>query len=337
MKVSVISPCRNEVNHIDEFLSAVTQQKCDGFALEIIIADGLSDDGTIEKIFVWAEKESRLKVVENFGRIVSTGLNKAISHATGEIIVRMDIHSTYAPDYINRCVEALRSSDAKCVGGPWAASGTSLKQSSIASAFQSRFGSGGAASRRLDYTGPVDTVYLGAWFKKDLIKVGCFDDELVRNQDDELCLRFTRDGGKIWQSASIRSTYRPRNSFKSLFKQFYQYGYWKALVLKKHKMPASPRHLVPFFFVVSLFLLLLSAPFSELVTVMTVFCVTIYVSLSIVFALRAKSDAGILGVLLTSFAFWTMHFGYGIGFGLGFLDFIILNRTPSRTMRSLSR
>jgi succinoglycan biosynthesis protein ExoA len=249
MIISIIAPCRNEVLYIDKFIEAVLGQECKNFKLEIVIADGLSDDGTQEKLVAWARKETRLRVICNPGRIVSTGLNLALNNARGEIVVRMDIHTQYSKDYVSECVRSLSVTDAQCVGGPWVAFGYTPLQRAIASAFQSSIGSGGAASRQIDFSGWVDTVYLGAWRKSYILDIGGFDEALVRNQDDELCLRIVRQGGRIYQSSTIRSVYVPRDSFGALFRQFSQYGYWKIPVIRKHHLPASIRHVAPFVFI----------------------------------------------------------------------------------------
>ena len=209
MIVSIVCPCRNEVGHIDTFLRALAHQQATEFDVEILVADGESDDGTAEALAAWRAMETRMEVVPNPGRIVSTGLNAAIRAARGEIIVRMDVHTEYAEDYVAQCVTVLKQSGAMCVGGPWRAKGRSVRHRAIAAAFGSAFGSGGAKSRRTDYTGSVDTVYLGAWWRVDLMALGGFDEDLVRNQDDELCLRIRHSGGTVWQSAAIRSCYIP--------------------------------------------------------------------------------------------------------------------------------
>ncbi|HYD78285.1 MAG TPA: glycosyltransferase family 2 protein [Paucimonas sp.] len=336
MKVSVISPCRNEANHIDAFLECVLHQECRELELEILVADGLSTDGTAQRLRGWSAKDGRIRVIRNPEGIVSTGLNRAIAAASGDVIVRMDIHTLYAPDYIWQCVQALKNTDAKCVGGPWFAEGKTAKQRAIANAFQSRFGSGGAASRRSDYSGPVDTVYLGAWWRNDLRQIGGFDEELVRNQDDELCLRITRSGGRIWQSAEIRSVYTPRDSLLALWRQFHQYGYWKALVLKKHRIPASPRHLMPFGFVAGMAALLALAPLSPFAGLAFALLAGSYLLAALFFAALANGNGG--GTLLcTLAAFCAMHFGYGIGFGRGLFDFLLSGRGARPSMKNLTR
>ena len=104
----------------------------------------------------------------------------------------------------------------------------------------------------------------GCWHKNTLIELGMFDEQLVRNQDDELNLRITRNGGRIFQSSTIRSWYHPRASLKALFTQYMQYGYWKVRVIQKHRIPASWRHLVPGVFVLGVVVLTLLAPFLSL-------------------------------------------------------------------------
>jgi len=219
--LSIVVPCRNEAGHIQAFVaSALAQQLAAGDEIEIVVADGASDDGTRALLDAWAQREPRLRVIDNPQRITSAALNRAVAAARGAVIVRMDVHTEYAPDYAAQCLRALRETGAACVGGAWVPVGSGWPQAAIARAFESRFGSGGAASRRADFSGEVDTVYLGAWRRSELVRLGCFDESLVRNQDDELNLRITRGGGRVWQSAAMRSRYTPRASFAALFRQF---------------------------------------------------------------------------------------------------------------------
>lgn len=134
--VSVIVPCRNERNFIEAFVNNVLEQQVENCVLEIIVADGLSDDGTREYLQAKASIESRVRWIDNPGRIVSTGLNLAFESAVGEVIIRMDVHTHYARDYISQCMRALKSTGAICVGGPWVADGQSPKQRAIAAAFR---------------------------------------------------------------------------------------------------------------------------------------------------------------------------------------------------------
>lgn len=250
-RVSVIVPCRNERDHIDAFCRSVAAQALPpGWALEVLVADGMSDDGTRERLDAWCDRDVRFRLIDNPGRIVSSGLNRCIEQAAGEFLVRLDVHTKYADDYIAQCLATWQATGADNVGGPWRAEGPQgVVQRAIAAAFQSRWVAGGALSRDLAYNGPVDTVYLGAWPRQTFERFGGFDEQLVRNQDDEHNLRLHRGGAKVWQSASIRSVYHPRSSVGDVYRQYRQYGYWKPFVMRKHGQAASIRHLVPGLFV----------------------------------------------------------------------------------------
>jgi glycosyltransferase involved in cell wall biosynthesis len=335
--VSVIIPVRNECAYVETLLASVLSQEIDA-EMEILVADGMSDDGTNDILDRMAHNNSRIHVIQNRGRIVSTGLNAAIQEARGEIIIRIDAHTEYAKDYISRCVSVLQSTGADNVGGPWLAKGGSFLQSAIALAFRSPFSSGGASSHRMDYEGPVDSVYLGCWRKETLLRLGLFDEELVRNQDDELNLRLIRAGGKIWQSPSIRSWYRPRSSLKSLFLQYMQYGYWKVRVIQKHRLPASVRHLVPPIYVMIMIILLLAAPWFRWGWLLPVLFIGLYCCFCYVASLITCSEKACwkyLGVM--PFVFAAYHIGYGWGFLRGVVDFIVLKRRGSAAYGKLTR
>lgn len=325
MKVSVIVPCRNEAAHIDAFAASVLAQRLPpGLALQVVIADGQSDDGTRERLAALAAADARLQWIDNPQRITSAALNRAIAAAAGELIVRMDVHTVYADDYVACCVRALQDSGATCVGGPWRPVGEGGRQRVIAAAFGSGFGSGGAASRRLDFTGEVDTVYLGAWRREDLLRLGGFDEALVRNQDDELALRIVRGGGRVWQDARIRSSYAPRASYAALFRQFWQYGYWKVAVIRKHRLPAAPRQLAPFALVATLAMLAVATFAWRPAGLALGALIAIYGVASLAAAAKAMSPvrepAAWLGV---AWSFGCMHFGYGLGFARGLWDTLL--------------
>lgn len=340
MRISVIVPCRNEASHIEAFLDSVLAQQLPAIhdVLEVVVADGMSNDGTRALIDKRANADGRLMVVDNPASITSTALNLAAVRASGEIVVRMDVHTVYSPDYVRECVRALADTGATCVGGAWLPVGQGWPQQAIALAFSSRFGSGGAASRRIDFSGPVDTVYLGAWRREDLLRLGGFDESLVRNQDDELNLRIVRSGGVVWQSASIRSTYTPRASFVALFRQFYQYGYWKVPVIRKHRLPASPRHLAPFVFVAGLAGLTALTPWSTLARAALATVLGVYV-LTALFsgAALARSPHRLRDAAGIAAAIACMHLGYGLGFGHALVELLLLRRMPGAVATRLTR
>lgn len=332
--VSVIVPCRNETAHIGAFAASVLAQRLPaGLALEVVVADGRSDDGTRERLAALAAADARLRWIDNPARTTPVALNRAIAAAQGEWIVRMDVHTTYADDYVAQCVQALQDTGASCVGGPWRATvaDDGVIAPAIAAAFGSRFGAGGAASRRQDLTGEVDTVYLGAWRRDTLLRLGGFDEALVRNQDDELALRIVRGGGRVWQSAAIRSSYVPRASFLALFRQFWQYGYWKVAVIRKHRLPASPRHLVPFAFVATLAVLALAAPWSGIAASAGAVLLAVYAAAALAAAAVPMPPwRHPWRWLAVAWAFACMHVGYGLGFARGLLDHALRRRAGTQ-------
>lgn len=336
--VSVIVPCRNELRWIDAFLESILAQRLGELRMEVLIADGASDDGTRARLASWVLRDARLKMIDNPAGIVSTGLNEAIRRAGGDYVVRMDVHTTYADDYIAQCILALQSTGATCVGGAWVPVGEGVVSEAIAAAFSSRFGSGGARSRSTTYSGPVDTVYLGAWRRADLVRLGGFDEALVRNQDDELNLRIVRGGGTVWQGSAIRSRYSPRGSLKALFRQFFQYGYWKVAVIRKHHLPASPRHLVPFIAMAAVVIMAMLGLAWPAAGVLAILAIAGYAALALAVAARMASPVRQLRkVVCMAGAFAAMHGGYGLGFGRGLWDFVVLRNDGRAFARRLTR
>ena len=336
--VSVIAPCRNERAHVLAFCDMVAAQRLpDGVQLEVLIADGGSDDGTRELLAERCARDARFVLVDNPGRIVSTGLNRCLAQSRGAVIVRLDLHSRYAEDYVFQCLAALARSGADNVGGPWHAEGEGGWQRAIAAAFQSRWVAGGARSRDLDYEGEVDTVYLGCWPRASFERYGDFDESLVRNQDDEHNLRLTSAGGRIWQSTLIRSRYTPRASLAQLFAQQRQYGYWKPFVMAKHGRAGSLRQLVPGGFIAALALLgaasLLAAPARSLLALLLVAYAS-YVLLVALAVAREHGEPALLGRVAAVIA--TMHLGYGLGSLRGWWD-VLRHRRPAPAYGALTR
>ncbi len=354
--VSAVVPCRNEAVHIQGCLLSLLQQDEPAGGFEIIVADGMSDDGTREILQKLAAADTRLRMVDNPGRITPCGMNCGIRASRGRWIAIMGSHNRYAPDYLVRCLEAARQTGADNVGGLMLSEGKGLRQRAIAAAHHSFFSVGGARWHNLEYEGPADTVF-GGFYKRDVFdQLGLFDEELARNQDDELNLRLARAGGKIWQSARIKSFYSPRDSLSALFRQYAQYGYWKVRVVQKHTLPASWRHLVPGVFLVALVGLFGFSAFSFILSALR-HNLAIAVS-NVSFQLSALGFLGIflaylLAVLVASAqtasrAEWKLlpllppvfacyHFGYGYGFLRGIWDFMVRRKGPRQQFVQLTR
>jgi len=210
--VSVIVPCRNENSHIEACVRSILAQESPAGGFEVIVADGMSDDGTRVILERLKAEDSRLRVIDNAGRIVSCGLNAAIQAAQGKIIIRMDAHTKYARDYIRQSVQVLEETGADKVGGPWVAKGEGFISRAVAAAFQSPFAAGGARGHDSAYEGAVDLVYLGCWRREVFDRVGLFDEGLVRNQDDEfdfrLKLRAEASGNRLaFKARTLRAVH----------------------------------------------------------------------------------------------------------------------------------
>ena len=337
--VSVIVPCRNERDHIEAFCRSVAaQQVPEGWMLEVWVADGLSDDGTRERLSAWCAQDARFHMIDNPGRIVSCGLNRCIEASHGEFIVRLDVHTVYADDYIAQCLAVWQETGADNVGGPWRAQGESgpaaVVQRAVAAAFQSRLVAGGALSRDLAYNGEVDTVYLGAWPRATFERFDGFDENLVRNQDDEHNLRLRRGGGRIWQSGTIHSVYHPRDSLRHLYAQQQQYGYWRPFVVRKHGQPGSLRQLVPALFVAALVLSAVLLPWTPWPAIALLALYGPYLLLASVAAARAAGARHTLWRLPAVIA--AFHIGYGWGTWQGLWD-VLRARPPSSRFARITR
>jgi len=330
---SIVVACRNEIGHIRKFLDCLWAQDMAGIAWEAIIADS-SDDGTRGVLEDWQRSHPELTILPNPRRIVSTGLNTAIGAARGGIIIRMDVHTIYAPDYCRRAIEILERTGAANVGGPARTRPHGDLGRAIAAAYHSRFGNGGAHFHDASYEGWVDTVPYGCWRKATLESSGLFDETLVRNQDDELNLRLIRAGGRIWQSPEIVSWYVPRSDLRALFRQYSQYGFWKVAVIRKHRLPASWRQLVPAIFVGENLILIL------LMVATSIVAPRLCVGLSVMWATQATAY-GAATVAASAAAVrrcgWAVRYlpvvfpAYHIAYGLGFLAGIVrlLRKAPA--------
>lgn len=339
VRVSVILPCRNEGEHIEPCLRSILSQEPPSGGFEVIVADGMSTDGTRAILDRLAKEDDRVRVIENPRGFVSSGLNAAIAVAGGTVIVRMDAHTIYADDYLQQCVAVLEETGTDNVGGPALTLSDGYIGTAISAAYHSPFSVGGARFHNPSYEGFVDTVPYGCWPRSVFSQIGLFDEDLVRNQDDEFNLRLIRSQGTIWQSPRIKSWYRGRGSLGDLFRQYRQYGYWKVRVIQKHRLPASIRHVVPAAFVVSIVLLLIASWWWPSARWTLIAVVGLYtaatLAASAVTARKAGRNWRLLPIL--PLVFGTYHISYGIGFLQGVIDFLIVRRRPPASLLALSR
>lgn len=260
--VSVIVPCRNERDHIQDCIRSILGQEYTRGTLEIIVVDGMSEDGTRRILKELMEEDSRLKVVDNPQRITPCARNIGIQEAKGQYIAIMDAHTVYAPTYIPTCIKLLEEhSEVCCAGGPIISIGKGVFGRATAAAMSHPLGVGNAKHRFPNFEGYAEGACFPVFRKEIFNKVGYFDEELVRNQDDEFNFRVALSGEKVFLSPQAQCTYYVRETATKLFWQFFQYGYYRVLVLRKHRLPISLRHFAPILFFTTLVLLFVGAFF----------------------------------------------------------------------------
>lgn len=332
--VTIIMPVRNEAAYIQRSLSAVLSQDYPPELIDVIIADGMSTDGTRQRIASLIDSSTPFPVIliDNPGLIVPTGFNAALRRASGDIVIRVDGHCLVAPDYVRRCVTHLLEDDVCAVGGPIETVGETHTARVIATAMSSPFGVGGSAFRIMPtQTVPsqesgactmlVDTVAFPAYTRQAIKLAGFFDEELVRNQDDEYNYRLRKLGGRILLATDIRSKYYSRASLATLWRQYFQYGFWKVRVLQKHPRQMSPRQFVPPVFVASLLISMLLALFIPAGRALLAAFVAVYLFANLLASLWMASKRGWHSLPLLPLVYLILHLSYGLGFLAGLVRF----------------
>lgn len=319
--ISLLLPIRNEAQYIQRTLDSILAQDYPSEKIEILIADGMSTDRTREIVQTYQQQHRNISLYDNPKQIVPTGLNLLIPQAKGDILIRVDGHTVLEPGYVRACVDALTRTGADNVGGRMNASGENYFGEVVALATSSPFGVGGARFHYSQKEEWVDTVYMGAWKKETFTKIGLFDEELVRDQDDEFNYRLRAYGGKILLSPAIRSHYTVRGSPRKLWRQYFQYGYWKVRVMQKHPRQMRPRQFVPAVFVLGLiFSIILSFlhpwGFYLLLSIAGMYLLA-NLAASLITALRTQ----LRFLPLLPIIFTILHFSYGIGFLAGLVKF----------------
>ena len=324
--VTVIMPVYNEDKRIEGALLSVLSNCLPG-GFEVLVVDGMSHDRTRDIVARIARSEPRLRLLDNPERTVPHAMNLGIRAARGNVIVRVDGHAEVTADFLMCCVEELDAHpECGCVGGAIEYVPEGRHADAISMAMASTFGVGNAAFRLGGREGYVDTLAFGAYRKASLEAIGLFDEDLVRNQDDELNFRLRRAGQRIWLSSRIRSRYYARSTYPALYRQFYQYGYWKVLVNRKHGVVTTFRQLIPPAFLVGLGALAVASFVAPTSAWLLAVVAVVYLVCAIGFALRKSGDLRRVPHVVLAFA--ALHFGYGLGYMEGILHFHLLGREP---------
>jgi succinoglycan biosynthesis protein ExoA len=349
--ITVVVAARDEEAYVADCVHSLLGQDAPAGGFEVLVAEGRSSDRTRQILDELATHDLRLRIVDNPEQITPTALNRAIRESRGRYIAIMSAHAHYPPDYLIRCLDVAESLHADNVGGPAIAQARSYTQRAIAASHHSPFSVGGATWHSLEYEGAAGTVF-GGFYRRDVFdRIGMFDEELVRDQDDEFNFRLELAGGTIWQSPKIYSWYEPRSTLGGLFRQYLQYGYWKVLVMRKHGRAPALRHYVPAAFFLGLTLAAagaigaasISLRRPELGTLTLLFGAIFGIAVVSYFALlaiatvttAARSGWRLAPILPVTFA--TYHVAYGLGFLRGLYDFALRRRRGAESMSRLTR
>ncbi len=326
VQISIICPIFNEEEFIERCIDSILSQDYPRELCEIILVDGMSTDNTLDKIEVYIQSYSFIKLIINPFKVVPYGLNLGIKASKGDVIIRLDGHCVYPQNYISTLVKYLYELNADNVGAVW--NTLPAKDNSICRAIalgsSHKFGVGNSkhkvgASEIME----TDTVPFGCYRKEIFEKIGYFDEELTRNQDDEFNGRLIKNGGKIFLIPHLVINYIARDSIQKMSKMFYQYGLFKPLVNKKLGAPATIRQFFPVVFVLGLIVGAIASIFSKLLFLVYLFIIGIYFILASFFSIKSafKENDWKL-IIFIPLIFIVIHISYGFGYLIGIYKII---------------
>jgi len=328
--ISVIVPCRNERDYIVECVESIMANDYGSDHLEVLVVDGVSDDGTREALRECIKRWPNLRCLDNPARTTPAALNIGIRHARGQIVIRMDAHCRYPVNYISSLVRWLEQSGADNVGGVCRTlpGSDTLIARAIAVTLSHPVGVGNSHFRIGTSTPKwVDTVPFGCYRRSIFDRIGLFDEELVKNQDDEFNQRLIKNGGRILLVPDVVVDYYARDSIGKVARMYYQYGYFKPLVARKLGRVGTLRQAVPATFVLSLAVTLLLAPWMVSARWAFIGILGAYLAIivSAIFANLARSGARVSVLLAVTIP--VVHVSYGLGSLRGMFHFL-LRRLP---------
>ena len=336
MTVDIIIPCRNEIIYIERCIGSIINSNYPLELINIYVCDGVSDDGTINIIKQLTKKHKQVHLIVNEQKTTPFALNLGIKSSHSAIKIILGAHAEIHPDFIKENVAILnKDSSIGCAGGIINNIYENKTSEIIGKAMSSPFGVGNAHFRTGQKEGLVDTVAFGAYRKEVFESIGYFDEDLARNRDDEFNYRLLKNNFKIYLSKKIISSYYVRASFKDLFRQYYQYGFWKVYVNKKHRTITTLRQLIPSLMVTTLILGFVFSFLNMFFALLFSTEIVLYLIGSCWFASKKANNLKQLFAII--FTFLILHTSYGIGYLYGILKFILFKRNPTEKNQQLTR
>lgn len=319
--VSYVMPVLNEVEHIAAAIDSLTGQDYPG-PFEVILALGPSVDGTNTVISQLSAIDPRIRTIPNELGSTPGGLNAAIRASGYPIVVRVDAHSVLPPNYTRVAIATLLETGADNVGGVMKAEGVTPFEKAVAHAYGSPEGLGGTQHHVGGTAGPADTAYLGVFQRDRLVQVGMFDENIKRGQDWELNRRLRSSGGTVWFTPELQVVYRPRSTLGRLIRQFVATGIWRGELARRFGSANSFRYFVPPLAVVGIVVasaLGVIGLASGTAWLILGFAVPGLYAIVVIVASVIAAREGIRVGLWYLIVLPCIHFGWGIGFLLGYL------------------
>jgi cellulose synthase/poly-beta-1,6-N-acetylglucosamine synthase-like glycosyltransferase len=306
---------RNEARTISQCLRSLLSQTVPHSEYEIIVVDGMSDDGSAAIVRKLQAEASNLVILKNSSRIMPAGMNIGLRRAGSPVVMVAGAHTSYPPNYLQTCLKYLKRTGADVVGGPLLTVARDRRFASrmIAAILSSPFGVGNAAFRTGLKEGWVDTVPYGAYRKEVFAHCGMYDEDLVRAQDAELHARIRHSGKRIYQTPELVTYYRPVSGFQAFWRKAFLDGEWQSLAALKNPQSFAQRRFAPALMVLLLAGLGMVTIFSVAVWPFIAGVMLLYLIAGLYFGSKQSRSAGLLvGMLLPFFAF-PFHVFYGLG------------------------
>ncbi len=316
--VTIAMPCLDEEGFIESCVRGALAQEYPPDRFEVLVADGGSRDRTPEILARLSAEDPRVHMVDNPGRLQSAGMNEIIRRARGDVIVRMDVHADYAPDYVRKSVEVLERTGADNAGGAARVRAKGFFQRAVCAALASPLAVGGSRYRNPDNEGWVETLFNGAFRREVFARVGLYDPRAVTNEDAELNQRIIAAGGRVYLSRDIKTWYYPRDTLWGLARQYFKYGRGRARTLVKHRRLLSLRPAGPFLMLIAGAALLATSGLQPY----TPYAFGAYAALTLLEAVRVGRDAGLLAIPAVWLIFPVLHVAHGLGFGSGVVHYL---------------
>lgn len=326
--ITAMIVARNEEIYIEKCFKSLLEQSYPADRYEILIIDGMSTDRTVavakevEKKYATRYDQGQLyskvqvRYFDNPKKILAAGWNLGIQNAKGDYVVRIDAHAYADKDFLlNSMKTMLEVGDAVCVGGAMITETLSPRGEIIKEVLSSPFGVGGSKFRYMKEPGYVDTVAFGLYRKDVFERLGYFDEELERTQDNDMHRRIRADEGKFYLNPSIKTVYYSRDSVAKMIKQGFQNGKWTMINFKRHPGRMAIRHFVPFAFILALLVcLLLGFVFRTFWMIMLV-GLALHLIVGCYFAFRRTKQMS--HRLVMPLMFLLLHISYGTGSMVG--------------------